>query len=280
MPIAAGGDGTVNTVAALAMLHRTTLGVLPLGTLNHFAKDNGIPLELEATFANLAHGRVARIDVGEVNVHIFVNNSSIGLYPQIVRNREQAQARGARKWRALRAALYVLGRFSRLHIAIATPGRSIAVTTPFMFIGNNRYEIAGLEAGSRSAWMKACSGCMGLPQCRPRPPLVACLENADGVRQPSRMVQFETGKLEIDVGKRAIRVSLNGEVRTLATPLRYLCFPAPGIDGAGRQIGRRTMRVIAHVSDLLSGAWEKPRFRRCTMPSAGWGRIWWWYPVT
>jgi diacylglycerol kinase family enzyme len=76
------------------------MGVLPLGTLNHFAKDLKIPLELESAVATVLTGRVVRIDVGEVNVHLFVNNSSLGIYPWIVRERETEQRKGYGKWQA------------------------------------------------------------------------------------------------------------------------------------------------------------------------------------
>ena len=79
--VAAGGDGTVSRVAAGVVEADGTLGVLPLGTLNHFAKDLRIPLELDAAVRTVAAGRVGRVDVGQVNHRLFVNNSSIGLYP-------------------------------------------------------------------------------------------------------------------------------------------------------------------------------------------------------
>jgi diacylglycerol kinase family enzyme len=91
--VAGGGDGTVSAVAAALVDSDIVLGVLPLGTLNHFAKDLGIPLLLEAAAGAIVAGRTARIDVGEVNGRVFVNNSSIGLYPEIVRDREQQQRR-------------------------------------------------------------------------------------------------------------------------------------------------------------------------------------------
>ncbi len=100
--VAGGGDGTVSAVAAALVDSDIVLGVLPLGTLNHFAKDLGIPLLLEAAAGAIVAGRTARIDVGEVNGRVFVNNSSIGLYPEIVRDREQQQRRlGRGKWPAL-----------------------------------------------------------------------------------------------------------------------------------------------------------------------------------
>src|SRR5215218_7585967 len=79
--VAGGGDGTVGSVAGALAGHGMPLGVLPLGTLNHFAYDLGIPFTLDGAIAVIAAGHVASIDVGEVNGHVFVNNSSIGLYP-------------------------------------------------------------------------------------------------------------------------------------------------------------------------------------------------------
>jgi diacylglycerol kinase family enzyme len=93
--VAGGGDGTVSAVAAALVDSDIVLGVLPLGTLNHFAKDLGIPLVLEAAAEAIVSGRTTRIDVGEVNGRVFINNSSIGLYPEIVRDRERQQGRGA-----------------------------------------------------------------------------------------------------------------------------------------------------------------------------------------
>ena len=78
--VAGGGDGTVNAVAGKLAGTDTALGVLPMGTLNHFAKDVGIPLNLEAAVYNLFTGKVRKVDVGEVNGRVFVNNSGIGFY--------------------------------------------------------------------------------------------------------------------------------------------------------------------------------------------------------
>jgi diacylglycerol kinase family enzyme len=79
--VAAGGDRTINAVASALVGTDSPMGVLPLGTLNHFAKDLKIPLELESAVATMLTGRVVRIDVGEVNGHLFLNNSSLGIYP-------------------------------------------------------------------------------------------------------------------------------------------------------------------------------------------------------
>jgi diacylglycerol kinase family enzyme len=87
--VAGGGDGTISAIAAELVDTDKTLGVLPLGTLNHFAKDLNIPLDVKEAAQTIIAGHVVEVDVGEVNGQVFVNNSSLGLYPDIVRRREQ-----------------------------------------------------------------------------------------------------------------------------------------------------------------------------------------------
>ena len=102
--VGGGGDGTIAAVAAALVGTDTPLGVLPMGTLNHFAKDLGIPLELEKAVQTLFTGKVAQVDVGEVNGRIFLNNSSLGFYPRIVQEREREQRQGHSKWVAFARA--------------------------------------------------------------------------------------------------------------------------------------------------------------------------------
>src|SRR5215217_494166 len=84
---AAGGDGTVSTVAAAVARANKTLAVIPTGTLNHFARDAGVPIDLEPAVALLRDGRRRAVDVGMVNDQFFLNNVSIGSYPRMVKER-------------------------------------------------------------------------------------------------------------------------------------------------------------------------------------------------
>ncbi|MEO5735178.1 MAG: diacylglycerol kinase family protein [Rubrivivax sp.] len=84
--VAGGGDGTVSAVAAALTGGDIALGVLPLGTLNHFAKDLGLPLTLDEAVRQIAAGQTTRVDVGGVNGRVFVTNSSLGLYPDTATN--------------------------------------------------------------------------------------------------------------------------------------------------------------------------------------------------
>jgi diacylglycerol kinase family enzyme len=137
--VAAGGDGTISTVAGELAGMEKTLGVLPMGTLNHFAKDLRIPLDLAAAVRAVVHGRVKAVDAGEVNGRIFINNSSLGIYPQIVSRRQMQQQRlGRSKWPAFfRATMHAFRRFPFLHLQIEIEGQQLARTTPFLFVGNN-----------------------------------------------------------------------------------------------------------------------------------------------
>ena len=148
--VAAGGDGTVSRVAAGLLGTPATLGVLPLGTLNHFARDLHIPFNLEQAVATIAGGRVGRIDVGHVNDRVFVNNSSIGIYPGIVEAREELRRLGHRKWAAFGLATFrVLRHYRGVLVRIDAGGVQTVWRTPFVFVGNNEYELDGIHLGSR-----------------------------------------------------------------------------------------------------------------------------------
>ncbi len=150
--VAGGGDGTINTAASAVAGTDIPLGVLPLGTLNHFAKDLGLPIDLAEAVRIVLGGRTTRVDVGEVNGRVFLNNSSIGVYPRLVRLRDRYQKRGLGKWiAAFWAMLVVLRRHSFMGVRVVADGETIVRRTPFVFIGNNEYRMAGTDAGSRES---------------------------------------------------------------------------------------------------------------------------------
>ena len=150
--VAGGGDGTVSAVAGVLAGTDAAIGVLPMGTLNHFAKDVGIPRHLEAAVRNMFIGQVTNVDVGEVNGRVFVNNSGIGFYPHFVRQREEQEQHGHVKRVAFVLALRsMIRRYFRLRIKVRMDqAEALEHVTPFLFVGNNRYQTAGLEIGTRS----------------------------------------------------------------------------------------------------------------------------------
>ncbi|MGZ8260577.1 MAG: diacylglycerol/lipid kinase family protein [Caldimonas sp.] len=234
--VAGGGDGTVSTVAAALVGGAIALGVLPLGTLNHFAKDMQLPLELEPAIDRIARGEMRRIDVGEVNGRVFINNSSLGLYPDIVRDRERQQRQlGRGKWLALAwATLGVLRRFPFLGVRLSVDGSSGVRKTPFVFIGNNVYRMQGFAIGERERLDARClslyvvhrSGRWRLLQLAVRA-LFGRLEQA---RDFDAICAAE---IDVESRRRRLRVATDGEITVMTPPLRYRIRPASLVVVAG-----------------------------------------------
>ncbi|HTO04211.1 MAG TPA: diacylglycerol kinase family protein [Opitutus sp.] len=138
---AGGGDGTVSAAAARLIDTGIPLGVLPMGTLNHFARDLGVPMGWQAAIDSLASAAVRAIDVAEVNGHIFINNCSLGSYAEAVRRRDALRKRkGLGKWRAMMVASWIVFKeLRRLRLRIAIAGETLSLRTPFVLVSNNRY---------------------------------------------------------------------------------------------------------------------------------------------
>lgn len=227
--VAGGGDGTINAVASVVLDSGAVFGVLPMGTLNHFARDLGLPPQLDAAIATLAAGHVTRIDVGEVNGRIFLNNSSLGLYPDIVRDRQRQQRRlGRGKWTAFGwATLAALRRFPFLSVRLAVGDADHARRTPFVFIGNNDYQMEGFNIGERAR----INGGMLSVYVAQRPTRFGLLKLAlralfGRLRQAREFDVFQAREMTIETRHRRLRVATDGEVTVMAPPLRYRIRPA------------------------------------------------------
>ncbi len=226
--VAGGGDGTVNAIASALVGGPVPLGILPLGTLNHFAKDLHIPLDLSQAVETIARGRTAQVDVGRVNDRMFLNNSSIGVYPNIVERRERLRAEGHRKWPALAmATLEVLRREGEVSARVEVDGRAIATRTPFVFIGNNEYQGEGIHLGARSRLDAGKLFAYLAPRVHTRdlPKLFAQALLGRARREQSLQV-LPAGELWIETPyARNIKVACDGELLTLKTPLHYRSWP-------------------------------------------------------
>ncbi|MBA2291319.1 MAG: NAD(+)/NADH kinase [Gemmatimonadales bacterium] len=222
--VAAGGDGTVNAIATAVIESGAVLGVLPMGTLNHFAKDAGIPLELPDAARAIVEGEAINVDVGTVNERIFLNNSSIGVYPLMVRERDRQRSRLARSkwWAMVRSSLALFRRFPTLTVGITADGRTSRCRTPAVLLGNNVYEFSSRGLGTRDA---LDAGRLGLYVVRSRTPWSALglfvnalfrRLDADGLCDVStcQAVTLEPQAASLDV-------SLDGEVVKLQAPLEY-----------------------------------------------------------
>lgn len=227
--VAGGGDGTVSAVASLLAGTGKPLGVLPLGTLNHFAKDLGVPLNIEEAARSVCEGRVVSVDVGEVNGRVFVNNSSLGLYPRIVRRRDKLRERlGSGKWAAFfRAALAVLRRYPFLNVRLSADGQEIVRRTPFVFIGNNEYQMESFQLGARACLDAGClslyvahrTGRLGLLGLAVRALFGRLRQAKDFDALRAQEIWVETHR------PKRLHVATDGEVNVMTTPLHYRVLP-------------------------------------------------------
>lgn len=226
--VAGGGDGTVSAVATALAGTPVPLGVLPLGTLNHFARDSRIPLDLKQAVAVIADGHIAAVDVGRVNGRCFLNNVSLGLYPDIVELRDQLRRQGRKKWLAfVSATMTVVWSYRGIAVSMASDDASWAGRTPFVFVGNNEYTVDGLHLGSRPSLDSGRLVAYASPRVRSRalPLLVARALVGRGLR---------SGAFEIVAGRELVvrypsaarvRVAIDGEVATMTTPMRFESQP-------------------------------------------------------
>ena len=225
--VAGGGDGTVNAVASALAGTGAVLGVLPLGTLNHFAKDLGIPLDLPGAVRTILSGRVRDVDVGYVNGQMFLNNSSLGMYPQLVRDREAEQGRGHSKWVALTIAAVAALRHPRpVRVRLRLDGAAtLDRRTPLLFVGNNRYSMDGVRMGGRlrldagQLWV-----CMA-PEAGYCRLLGLAVRALAGRLHPDELDARDATEFWVETRRRRVEVAWDGEVTTMATPLHYRIQP-------------------------------------------------------
>jgi diacylglycerol kinase family enzyme len=226
--VVGGGDGSIRTVAGVLAGTAIPLGVLPLGTLNHFSKDVGIPQDLARAVEVIAAGHAEPVDVAEVNGEVFVNNSSIGIYPYMVVDRERRRAaRGQDKWVAMIFAWFRALRYLPLRrLTISAEGWTKPYRTPSVFIGNNEYQLAGRSLGTRERLDRG-ELCLYVARQRSRMALVwVALKSALGFLDQSRDLRTLKGA-SATISSRTSRllVAVDGEVQTMRPPLRYRSRP-------------------------------------------------------
>ena len=226
--IAAGGDGTLGAVAGALAGTDAALGILPLGTLNHFARDLGIPPSLEEAAAILAKGKHQRVDLAEVNRRTFINNSAIGLYPLMVLDRDAQQRKlGRSKWLALLvASARTLARFGHQRLRLTVNGRPAPADTPLLFVGNNDYQLELPGAGSRDS-LNDGRLCVLVMRSKSRAGFLAATARALlGRTRGNDMVRLEgVTTLRVESRRSVLPVALDGETNYMTPPLDYRIRP-------------------------------------------------------
>jgi YegS/Rv2252/BmrU family lipid kinase len=226
--IVGGGDGTVGAAASALKGSKTTLGILPLGTLNHFARDLSIPFALDEAAALIAKGKTRTVDQAEVNGRTFVNNSAIGLYPLMVVDRDSQQHRLGRSKRLamLVASFRTLMNFHDHRLTLTTDEDRSSVDTPLLFVGNNDYRLALPAAGQREA-LDDGKLCVLVMRKKRVPGFHAATARAlVGWTRDDDMIRMDAvSRLRVDSGRATLTVSVDGETVSMKPPLDYRIRP-------------------------------------------------------
>jgi YegS/Rv2252/BmrU family lipid kinase len=233
--IVGGGDGTIGAAASALIGTETKLGILPLGTLNHFARDLGLPADLGEAAKVIAAGKARRVDVAAMNGRIFINNSAIGLYPLMVVDRDAQRERLGRSKRLamLVASIRTLVRFRHQRLTLTINEEKARIDTPLLLVGNNDYRIDLGGAGRRES-LDDGELCVLVMRKKTRRGLIAASVRALlGKSRSDDMVRIDdVERLRVDSHRSHLAVSLDGEVVRSAPPLDY-------------KIRKAALRVIA-----------------------------------
>ena len=225
--IAAGGDGTVHHVVQAVVHTDATLAVLPIGTYNHFARDLNIPLDWRAALEVALTGERRQIDTARVNDRFFVNNVSMGLYPELVARREE-KGRDYPRWKArLHAAYVTLRKYPHVTFTVESDHHQELIRTHVFMVSNNSYDLSriGIQA-PRSTLEEGRLSVYWLPHI-PRWQLMKFVARylAGRMREVPGFRSFRTQRMRVQSSRPHLHVGVDGEVFTLQTPLSITIVP-------------------------------------------------------
>lgn len=222
--VVGGGDGSISGAAGVLAGTKTRLGILALGTLNHFARDLGISTDLTEAAKLIATGEARSIDVAEVNGRVFVNNSAIGLYPLMVLDRELQQKRLGRSKRLamLVASARTLVRFNHYRLTLTVNDEQARIDTPLLFVGNNDYRIDLGAPGHRESLEDGRLSVFVMRKRTRRGLIAASIRALFDRARPDDMVSLENvERLQVGSRRSHLVISVDGEVESVNAPLDY-----------------------------------------------------------
>lgn len=225
--IAAGGDGTINHVMQPLVHSEAVFGVIPAGTYNHFARDLGIPLDWREALEVALTGALHQVDTGRINERFFVNNVSLGLYPELVARREE-RGRDYPRWKArFWAGYHTFRKYPHVTLNIETEHHHDVLRTHVFMISNNSYDLSrvGIEA-PRTTLSEGRLSIYWLPHLR-RLELMRFAAHylAGRVHEAPGFRSFRTSRMKVQTPRARLHLGIDGEVLTMETPLVIMTVP-------------------------------------------------------
>lgn len=227
--IAAGGDGTIHFVAQGLVGTDGILGVLPVGSVNHLARDLQVPIDdWRAAFEIALRGEVRQIDVGRVNGRYFINSLMLGIYPTISEYRERFRSMNNR-WRAyFKAIRLALHHFPHVTLVVELDGRVETFRTQLFVVAVNAYDLS--QPGMVSPKTHFNDGRVSMYS-------LSFMSRLQFIRATAKYFRGKvadipgfrstrTTQMRVDTGKRRLRVSIDGELVEMETPLQIACVPS------------------------------------------------------
>jgi diacylglycerol kinase family enzyme len=232
--VAVGGDGTINAVAQATHAMGCAMGVVPQGTFNYFARTHGLPADAMQALQTVLTCEAVPVQVGLINARVFLVNASLGLYPELLQDRETFKSRfGRSRLVAFGSALVTLfGAHRLLKLRIERAGKSHDIRTPTLFIGNNRLQLEQVGLPQASALDQ---GCLAAVMLRPIGWLTmfwlllrgsfGTLGDADTVE--SFQFHHMVVKPRLDWHGLKVKVAFDGEVSWMRAPIEFRVSPTP-----------------------------------------------------
>lgn len=242
--IAAGGDGTIHHLVQALIHSDAVLAVIPTGTYNHFARDLNIPLDWVGALDVALRGDSRSVDTARVNDRFFVNNVSLGLYPEMVARRE-SRGRDYPRWKARIFAFYgTLRKYRHVTLAVESGGRRELIRTHVFMVSNNSYDLERFGVGApRQTLTGGELSVYWLPHTsRVRLMRYVARYLAGRVRTIPGYRSFRTTCLRVQSNHKEVRVGIDGELFTLSMPLTIRIEP--------QSLVVRVPRAVASDSDL------------------------------
>jgi diacylglycerol kinase family enzyme len=233
--VAAGGDGTINTVAQATLGSGCTFGVLPQGTFNYFSRTHGIPADTAQALQVLLAGHRQPVQVGLVGERVFLVNASLGLYPKLLEDREDWKRQfGRSRAVAFGAGLATLLRGHRsLRLRVESQGQERELRTPTLFVGNNALQLQQLGLPEADAIASGQLAAIALRPVGLLQMLGLLWRGAFGqLGDADALIHIATHQLTVRPGRRLgalgsqrIKVATDGEVTWMRLPLSFRVAP-------------------------------------------------------
>lgn len=226
--IAAGGDGSISAAATAIIGTNKNLGVIPLGTFNYFAKDLGVPLEIDSAVEVFKSGRPTQKLVGKVNDLVFLNNASIGIYPRVLKEREQIY----KKWGRNRVLAYysvittLLKPQPSISMRIALENEEATRSSPFLFVAGNAFQLESFNLpGQKCLAQNTLAVYVSRPYKKLKMLKHAVMTAMRHYKKDEQFEQFCAKNLWIDTPNTSLKVAVDGEIHDLKTPLHFRMEP-------------------------------------------------------